>query len=85
MLASGRPILTTAHPGTQVAEIVKNAGLVVPPNQLGQFIEALLILAANTEKRILWGKQARTIAVQQWDKERILTQFEQGLLNCIEP
>jgi colanic acid biosynthesis glycosyl transferase WcaI len=84
MLASGRPVLTTAHQGTQLAEIVTNAGLVVPPNQIDKFVEALLILAANTEQRILWGKQARTIAIQQWDKERILTQFEQGLLNCIE-
>ena len=84
MLASGRPVLTTAHQGTQLAEIVKNAGLVVPPNQIDKFVEAILTLAANTEKRILWGKQARTIAIQQWDKERILTQFEQGLFNCIE-
>jgi colanic acid biosynthesis glycosyl transferase WcaI len=84
MLASGRPVLTTAHQKTQVAEIVKNAGLVVPPNQVDLFVEALLKLASDTEKRILWGKQARTIAIQQWDKERILTQFEQGLLNCIE-
>lgn len=84
MLASGRPVLTTAHQNTQVAEIVKNAGLVVPPNQVDLFVEALLKLASDTEKRILWGKQARTIAIQQWDKERILTQFEQGLLNCIE-
>jgi len=84
MLASGRPVLTTAHQETQVAEIVKNAGLVVPPNQVDLFVEALLKLASDTEKRILWGKQARTIAIQQWDKERILTQFEQGLLNCIE-
>lgn len=84
MLASGRPVLTTAHQETQVAEIVNNAGLVVPPNQVDLFVEALLKLASDTEKRILWGKQARTIAIQQWDKERILTQFEQGLLNCIE-
>ncbi|NJO14669.1 MAG: WcaI family glycosyltransferase [Thioploca sp.] len=84
MLASGRPVLTTARRGTQLAEIVENAGLVVPPNQVDLFVEALLTLASDTEKRTLWGKQARTIAIQQWDKERILTQFEQGLLNCIE-
>ncbi len=84
MLASGRPVLATAHSETQVAKIVKQAGLVVPPERVDLFIEALLSLVSKTEQRMQWGKQARTIAVQQWDKEQILTQFEQGLLNCFD-
>src|SRR5205823_5637381 len=30
MLASGRAILTTAHPGTAVAEVVQSSGVVTP-------------------------------------------------------
>jgi len=83
MLASGRPILATANPGTQVADTVKNAGLVVPPGDVDAFVEALLVMESSAEKRNEWGKQAREIAVQEWDKEQILLKFEKHLLDCI--
>jgi len=80
MLASGRPILATAHSGTQIAQTVKQAGLVVPPGDVGAFVEALLFMASNQEQCQEWGKRAREIAVQEWDKEQILLKFEQELL-----
>jgi colanic acid biosynthesis glycosyl transferase WcaI len=79
MLASGCPILATAHSSTQVAETVKNAGLVVPPGDVSAFVEALLFMASNQELCQEWGKRAREIAVQEWDKEQILLKFEQEL------
>jgi colanic acid biosynthesis glycosyl transferase WcaI len=79
MLASGRPILATAHSGTQVAETVKQAGLVVPPGNVSAFVEALLFMESNQEQCQEWGKRAREIAVQEWDKEQILLKFEQEL------
>ncbi|RKZ93471.1 MAG: colanic acid biosynthesis glycosyltransferase WcaI [Candidatus Parabeggiatoa sp. nov. 1] len=83
MLASGRPILATASLSTQIADTVKNAGLVVPPGDVGAFVEALLVMESSAEKRNEWGKRAREIAVQEWDKEQILLKFEQNLLDCI--
>jgi len=83
MLASGRPILATANPRTQVADTVKNAGLVVPPGDVDAFVEAMLIMESSVEKRNEWGKRAREIAVQEWDKEQILLKFEKNLLDCI--
>jgi colanic acid biosynthesis glycosyl transferase WcaI len=80
MLASGRPILATANPSTQVADTVKNAGLVVPPGDVGAFVEALLFMESNQEQCHEWGKRAREIAVQEWDKEQILLKFEQELI-----
>jgi colanic acid biosynthesis glycosyl transferase WcaI len=79
MLASGCPILATAHSSTQVAETVKNAGLVVPPGDVSAFVEALLFMESNQEQCHEWGKRAREIAVQEWDKEQILLKFEQAL------
>jgi len=81
MLASGRPVLATATPGTQVAEFVENAGLVIPPGDVQTFVEALLIMAANEKKCLTWGKQARERAME-WEKERVLLKFEQELMNC---
>lgn len=84
MLASGRPILATANPRTQVADTVKNVGLVVPPGDVDAFVKALLVMESSAEKRHEWGKQARKMAVQEWDKEQILLKFEQNLLNLID-
>jgi colanic acid biosynthesis glycosyl transferase WcaI len=83
ILASGRSILATANLSTQVAQTVKNAGLVVPPGNVDAFVEALLVMESSIEKRNEWGKQARKMAVQEWDKEQILLRFEQNLLDCI--
>jgi len=68
MLASGRPILATAHSGTQVAQTVKPAGLVVPPGDVSAFVDALLFMASNQEQCHQWGKRAREIAVQEWNR-----------------
>jgi colanic acid biosynthesis glycosyl transferase WcaI len=84
MLASGRPILATANPRTQVADTVKNVGLVVPPGDVDAFVKALLVMESSAEKRHEWGKQAQKMAVQEWDKEQILLKFEQNLLNLID-
>ncbi len=34
MLASGRPVLATALEGTQIAEVLESAGVIVPPENL---------------------------------------------------
>jgi len=83
MLASGYPVLATANPGTQVAMLVENAGLVIPPDNTQAFVEALLIMASNEEKCHTWGKNAHEIAIREWEKERVLLKFEQDLKNCI--
>jgi len=41
MLASGRPIIATAKPGTQVAQVVEQAGIVVEPGCLPCIVAAI--------------------------------------------
>jgi hypothetical protein len=36
-------------------------------------------MESNQEQCHEWGKRAREIAVQEWDKEQILLKFEQAL------
>jgi colanic acid biosynthesis glycosyl transferase WcaI len=80
MLASGRPVVTTAAPGTQVAAVVADAGLVVPPGDREAFAEAITRLAANPELRARLGRAGREYALQHLDRDAVLGRLEASLL-----
>jgi colanic acid biosynthesis glycosyl transferase WcaI len=79
MLASGRPVLATAHDGTQLARAVRGLGMVVPPGDLDAFVAALVELAADKDLRLMLGQEARRYALTHLDSLMILEQFEQSL------
>jgi len=84
MLASGRPVLATAYPDTQIAEVLESAGIIVPPENLDLFADAILHLASNSGLRQNLGNNAREYAVKHLGKEAILSRFEESLLSCVE-
>jgi colanic acid biosynthesis glycosyl transferase WcaI len=79
MLASGRPILATACPETQVAQLVSQCGVVTPPGDAEAFARELLALAKNPSARADLGEQARKYAVANIGKDAILVEFEENL------
>ena len=79
MLASGRPVVATALPGTQVAQVLDKAGIVVPPGDVLQFVEALLSLAQDINLRETLGREARRYALKNLDRDAVLARFEQDL------
>lgn len=81
MLASGRPVVATAHSGTQVWEIVRQCGRVVPPGDGGAFKKALVELASQSELRNQLGGLARRFALQHWSRDIVLNSFEKTLEN----
>ena len=83
MLSSGRPVLATAHAGTELATVVKGCGAVVPPNDLPAFVQALLSLAGSAEIRTELGAAARHYAESQLARDRVLVDFEQSLKRCV--
>ena len=52
MLASGRPLLATASRVIQVAQVLDNAGIVVSPGDVGQFVNELELLANEPAIRV---------------------------------
>lgn len=72
MLASGRPVVATANPETQVADILDKCGLVVPPGDPVALATALKTLANDRDQRILLGAKARHVAESSWDKNKVL-------------
>jgi len=79
MLASGRPVIATAHAGTQVATVVEGRGLVVPPEDSEALRAAVHTLADNPELRDKLGSSAREYAAAHLSKQAVLTQFERDL------
>ncbi|HEY9844653.1 MAG TPA: WcaI family glycosyltransferase, partial [Candidatus Caenarcaniphilales bacterium] len=77
MFASGRPVVATAHPGTQVAQTVDGCGVVVPPGEVTALADAVLYLAEQPEERSRLGQAARMFALTHWKREKILEHIEQ--------
>ena len=75
MLACGRPVLATAHPGTQLAKVVSSCGKVVEPGNTQEVVQGLLELLHSPQVRAALGSAARQ-AAQAWDKEKVLSGFE---------
>jgi colanic acid biosynthesis glycosyl transferase WcaI len=78
MLASGRPVLATAHAGTQVAQLLTSCGKVVEPGDVQGFADGLLELVHSPRLRAELGAAARQ-AAQAWDKAIVLHRFEEQL------
>lgn len=79
MMASGRPVLATAAPGTQVATVLLGRGISVLPGDAEGMSAALLALAQDGDLRIRLGVAARRYAVDALGKEAILQSFERQL------
>jgi colanic acid biosynthesis glycosyl transferase WcaI len=84
MLASGRPVIAGAAPGTAVAKAVEGCGLVVAPGDGRAMAEAILTLAADERARQLLGEKARARALADWDREAILAAYEQALIDYVD-
>jgi colanic acid biosynthesis glycosyl transferase WcaI len=83
MLASGRPVIATAHPGTQVALTVAGRGLAIPAEDATALRTAVLLLVEDADLRLRLGRAARQYAVEHLGKQRILEQFELDLNRLI--
>ncbi|HKF61447.1 MAG TPA: glycosyltransferase WbuB [Dongiaceae bacterium] len=76
MLASGRPMVAGAAPGTALARAIEGAGLAVPPGDAAAMAAAVRALAEDGARRHALGEKARARAIAEWDREAILAAFE---------
>lgn len=83
MLASGRPVVATAPPGTGLAYEVEGCGLVTAPEDPAGFAAAITRLLDDDDLRGGLGAQARVRAEERWSKDRILTRFEAQLRELV--
>jgi colanic acid biosynthesis glycosyl transferase WcaI len=69
MLASGRPVIATCRPDTEIGEIVSQCGLVVPPQDSVALANAIGMLADQPRLRREFGRLAHAIAKARFDRE----------------
>lgn len=79
MLATGKPIVATALPDTEVAKAISACGILVEPENAIALAAAISKLADDHEHRYRLGKAAREYAVTNLDKDRVLREFEMSL------
>ena len=80
ILASGRPAVAMADPGTQLASEIAGAGIAVPPTDMEGLSQAILTLAGDADLRARMGAHGRSHACTRWRKDIILAEFESRLI-----
>ena len=80
MLASARPVVATAHVGTELATVVQSCGLVVPPENAAALAQAVRTLAIDPALRDRLGAAGYVYAHANLDRESVLHRFEADLL-----
>ena len=76
MLASARPVVATAHPGTDLATVVQTCGLVVPPEDAAALARAIQTLAADPALCESLGAAGYLYAQAHLDSEAMLGRFK---------
>jgi colanic acid biosynthesis glycosyl transferase WcaI len=84
MLASGRPVVTGALPGTQLAQEVDGCGLVVPPGDPAAMAQAVRTLMQDIDRSKALGAKAAARARERWAKEAILARFAARLAVLVD-
>jgi colanic acid biosynthesis glycosyl transferase WcaI len=79
MLASGKAVIATSNPNTELGRIVSKVGILVLPEDPGALTDAILALVKSPDHRNALGQKGRAYAVNQWDAGIVLSQFEQHL------
>jgi colanic acid biosynthesis glycosyl transferase WcaI len=72
MLASGRPVIATCRPGTEISEIVSKCGLVVAPENGVELARAITKLADNPDVRFQLGRRGRSFAEENFERDAVL-------------
>jgi colanic acid biosynthesis glycosyl transferase WcaI len=83
MLASGRPVIATCHAGTEIAKVVAECGLQVPPGDGIALAAAIEQLSDDATARTLMGKAARRYAEAHLSRESVLKQLEAQLTDLL--
>ncbi len=75
MLASGRPVVATAAPGTGIADEIADCGVSATPGEAWGVAVAIETLIDDEPRRLALGRAARERAEQRWSRAAILARF----------
>ena len=78
MIASGRPVIATCRPGTELASVVSKCGLVVAPEDSSALADAIVKLTDDKVTRLELGRRGRVWAETNVDRDAVLTRIFGG-------
>lgn len=86
IMASGRPLLASGDPDSDVWNLVNatGCGICVEPEDEQELADAVLKLYRNEELRQAMGRRGRQQAEENYSKEAVATQYEQLLRKVVE-
>jgi colanic acid biosynthesis glycosyl transferase WcaI len=76
MLASGRPVVATAHAGTGLHEELQGCGLCTPPGDGAALAGAIAELVDDPGRAAELGEQGRLRAAARWSEAEILDRLD---------
>ena len=79
MLASGRPVIAAAAPGTEIATVVEGCGMVTEPECAQGIASAILELAADEARRLRLGVAAREYAQRHLGTAAVFERLDASL------
>ena len=85
MLASGRPVVAMANPGTELAEVVQTCGVVVAHGDVEGMVHAIRGLAGSHALRSQLGAAARAYADCHLASDIVLRRLELEMLALTDP
>jgi len=87
MLASGRPVISTSHPDSEVGSVVAQCGVLVRAGDPEALADAVARLASNPAQRSGLGRAGRAFAETHFDLHRVLERrfgpVEDGLADVV--
>jgi len=85
MLASGRPVIAAAIPGTEIASIVVGCGIVPEPECADGFAQSITVLASDAERRNRLGAAGRAYAERALGAQRIFDRLHERMVAFERP
>jgi colanic acid biosynthesis glycosyl transferase WcaI len=79
MLASGRPVIATCNPGTEIHSVVVQCGVAVPPRDAAALAAAVVSFADDAGLRASLGARARGYAETHFERHAVLNRVFGGL------
>lgn len=84
MLASGKSVIATATADTELGYVITQGakcGLIVEPENVQAFVQAIIKLSQDADSRKTYGENGRLYAESKLDRNTILKEFEQHLID----
>jgi len=84
-MASGRPLLLSAEPDSNAADLVRisNCGVTVPAEDPAALAEAIMKMKQDQVQRELWGKNGKEFALSQFSSSRQVQRMEEMFISVV--